>query len=70
MEHESLQGRLERLIPGARVETSPRVHGLDGLMPAPVTEAYRVVGAGRVYGVGATEREAIARAVFLWGSRR
>lgn len=70
MSHETLTGRLERLIPGARVEVSPRVNGLDGLMPAPVTEAYRVVGAGRVFGVGATEREAIDRACFLFGVRR
>jgi hypothetical protein len=67
---EDLEDRLARLIPGAAVSLSPRDELGD---PPPPGETYQVrdgaFGTGRVLGLGWTKREAIDRALFLYGPR-
>lgn len=57
---ETLQQRLERLVPGARMDRST-VHAHE--------EQWRVQRGQQLLAVGASQREAIDRAVFLWGAR-
>lgn len=63
------QAKLDAALPGAKVEltTVPR-----DFWPAdiPPTEKFRVVRAGKVLGLGASEGEAVDRALFLWGPQR
>lgn len=72
--HQTLLEKLEVAIPGARSEPSPRLAGLDGPMAPSSTEAWRVVLQAptrlRILAMASTEREAIDRAVFLYGERR
>ncbi len=56
---ESLEQRLERLVPGARIEVAPHC-GVDSC---------QVWRGESVLATGASKREAIDRAVFLWGQR-
>ena len=57
---ESLEAKLERLLPGAALTGSKMVQGTD-----------RVAGkrGRKTVATGSTEREAIDRAIFLWGGR-
>lgn len=57
---ETLEQRLERLVPGARMDRST-VHAHE--------EQWRVQRGQQLLAVGASQREAIDRAVFLWGAR-
>ena len=72
---ESLHSRLARLVPGARVEPTPSVRTIEPELGAtvmaapPPTERYRVVRGGVTLATASSEREAIARALFLWGAR-
>lgn len=68
---ESLEEKLERHLPGAFVEAAPS--GL-GFAPPPPDERWQVRQLGefamRTLAVGPTPREAIARAIFLFGGER
>lgn len=59
-ETEAPRSKLERALPGARVEQ---------VADAVVAEQFRVVWRKRVLSTGASEREAVDRALFLWSSR-
>ena len=72
---ETLAQKLERVLPGAKVEPTPSVRTIEPELGAtvmaapPPTERYRVVRGGVTLATAASEREAIDRALFLWGAR-
>lgn len=72
---ETLDAKLSRLLPGAKVEPTPSVRTIEPELGAtvmaapPPTERYRVVRGGVTLATAASEREAIDRALFLWGAR-
>lgn len=72
---ETLEQKLARLVPGARVEPTPSIRTIEPELGAtmvvtpPPTERYRVVRRGVTLATAASEREAVDRALFLWGAR-
>lgn len=73
---ETLDAKLSRLLPGAKVEPTPSVRTIEPELGAtvmaapPPTERYRVVRGGVTLATGASKREAIERAIFLYGGAR
>lgn len=70
MKAETLQERLARLVPGAKVHHDASAP----LLERHVVSGWRTGKSGKweltVLATGASEREAIDRAIFLWGRPR
>lgn len=68
MEPALRQTKLDKALPGAVVGLTPM--DLHSATPTPPTEKWRVVRAGKVLALAASESEAVDRAIFLWGAQR
>jgi hypothetical protein len=67
---ETLHAKLQRLLPGAEVRERRQLRDALGAgKPVTPEEAWEVSRGVRVLARGATEREAVDRALFLWASR-